>query len=683
MLTLINKLDQTGNVPHDSISIDSVQGDPLGKAKLQVIDNNSSIALQCMQEVILIDENVALGGTTLIPAHNYLINNNFTYGSGGIWVKSGTLSSTVTFPSSPTFGAGAHATLTFSNNVVGSVTVAQSTNTNVQLLFPNRTYCFSLNLNITAGFVNSSVFIGIQWLDASNTVISTVQQTYFSNTGGVTRVSITGTAPSNAHDANVIFGGTTTNATNSGTATFTATQMEPVWFPTLYNYPTPICDFLQADSVTLPDGTAARFDRVMTGFITHLTASYEGPVRTWDVEVTAADILLETSALVNTTYTSVTDVNIIQGIVNSLPNTPLFAADPTLQANTPQALAYRNVPVCYVGETVSPLQFADSTIREILNSLVNDTGFIYGVDAYYNVYYYPPFYTQCPYAFSSSPDNVNSFPYYDYSIEYDGTQLHNAIRVVGSIFSTTVTESWHFQDGSHTETVQGGKTVNVYLFNNPNAIPSNVTVGGAGISCGQDTGTGYGNAQSIVTVGTTNYGVPGLLSFPAPGYANGVAISVTYAYNTLAYVEVRSPDSIAQYGRPLYFNINDNNLTSLASCTVRGEAELEEYAHPRVTLKFKVNQLVGVGQVITFTSALDSITAGHYTVQKVTATYLGNKTNQYDVEAGTYVDNFVDFFRNTQKAVNSASHDPAAPIQKTNLLQQDNISFSDSLFIHT
>ncbi len=682
MLTVINKLDQTGNVPHDSISIDSVQGDPLGKAKLQVIDNNSSIALQCMQEVILIDENVALGGTTLIPAHNYTVDNNFNYGSGAYTVT-GTLSSTVTFPSNPTFGSGAKATLTFSNNAVGSVTVAQSTNTNVQLLFPNRTYCFSLNLNITAGFVNSSVFIGIQWLTASGSVISTIQQTYFSNTGGVTRVSITGTAPSNAHDANVIFGGTTTNATNSGTATFTALQEEPVWFPNLYNYPTPICDFLQADSVTLPDGTAARFDRVMTGFITHLTANYEGPVRVWDVEVTAADILLETSALINATYTSVTDQSIIRGIVNGLPNSPLFAADQTLATGTPQALAYRNVPIVYAGITVSNLPFADATIREVINALVAQTGFLYGVDAYYNVYHYPNFYAQCPYAFSSSPDNVNSFPYYDYSIQYDGTQLHNAVKVVGATFSTTVTETWHFQDGSHTETVSGGKTIDVTLKHNPNAIPTNVTVGGAGISCGHDMGTGFGTAASLVTVGTQGFGQPGLLSFPLPGYANGVAISVTYSYDTLAYSLIQAGDSVAQYGRPLYFNINDSNLASVADTITRGEAEVQVYSQPLVTLHFKVNQLVGVSQVITFTSALDNITAGHYTVQKVIGTYLGNKTNQYEIEAGTYIDNFVDFFRNTQKAVNTASHDPAAPLQEIDLFQQDNISLADSLFIHT
>jgi hypothetical protein len=67
----------------------------------------------------------------------------------------------------------------------------------------------------------------------------------------------------------------------------------------------------------------------------------------------------------------------------------------------------------------------------------------------------------------------------------------------------------------------------------------------------------------------------------------------------------------------------------------------------------------------------------------VTATYLGNGINQYDIEAGTYVDDFVDFFRNTQKAVNRVDHDPALPIQQTNIFQQDGLSISDSLNIHT
>jgi len=683
MLVVVNKQDQTLNIPHDSIQIESVQGDPLGKAKFQVIDNNSSISLQGLQEVIIFDENVALGGTKLIPAHNYLTNNNFNYGNTG-WTESGTLTGRITFPSNPTFGAGAKATLTFSNQAVGSDKRTQTLGHGISpqnYVIVGQQYCLSMTINVTAGFVNSYAFFQIVFLDASGSALSTTSSSNIF-TAGSNRLSVTATAPANTISIQAVIGGTTTSTTNSGTATFTALQLEPVWFPNLYNYPTPICDFLQADSCPLLiDNTVSRFDRVMSGFITHLTATYEGPVRTWDVEVTAGDWMLELGKLTNISYTNTTDATIIIAMILG-ESTPLWASDATLQSGTPQALSYQNVPICYTGATVPTIQYADATNREILNSLQNITGFTYGVDPYYNVYYYPPFYTQCPYTFSSSPDNVNSFPYYDYSIEHDYTQLHNIENVLGTTFSTTVTESWTFQDGSHTETVQAGKTVNVYLKHIPAELPQSVTVGGAGISCGQDTGTGYGTAQSIITVGTSQFGTSKLLSFPAPGYAAGVAISVVYAYDTLAYTNVQSPDSIAQYGQ-LFASINDSSLTSLNSCAIRGEAELEEYSQSRDTLKFKVNQLAGVGQVITFTSALDNITSGHYTVQKVTARYLGNRTNEYEIEAGTYVDNFVDFFRNTQKTASTVSHDPAETIKQTNLLQQDNISLSDSLFIHT
>ncbi len=44
---------------------------------------------------------------------------------------------------------------------------------------------------------------------------------------------------------------------------------------------------------------------------------------------------------------------------------------------------------------------------------------------------------------------------------------------------------------------------------------------------------------------------------------------------------------------------------------------------------------------------------------------------------------FLDFFRNTQKAINRPDHDPNTVIQQTNLLQLDTLNITDSLNIHT
>jgi hypothetical protein len=195
-----------------------------------------------------------------------------------------------------------------------------------------------------------------------------------------------------------------------------------------------------------------------------------------------------------------------------------------------------------------------------------------------------------------------------------------------------------------------------------------------------DTGVGFGTSQTLIQYSNTHIGIGTAIN-------SGTSISVTYTYTTLAYVNVQSPDSIAKFGRPFWGKVNDTNLASNASAVARGEAELEAYSDDRVTLRFKTQKMLSPGQIIEFTNALDGLSQVHYVVQKVTAVFLGydlilGPINEYQVEAGIYVDDFIDFFRNTQKAVNRASHDPAAQIQQYNNLQRDSISLTDSLTIH-
>lgn len=681
MLCLISNVDYTSYIPYESINIDQTAGDPVGKATFQLVDPGSLITLTSLQEVIFIDETFSLGGTTLIPSMNYLFNNNFNFGSSG-WAETGTLTGRITFPSSGTFGSGAVATLTFSNQAVGSDTRYQDNvgPSAAPFVVAGQQYCFSATINVTSSFTNSHAFIQLVFLDALGNTLSTITSSNITSTSGAQRFSVSGTAPTNAHNARAVFGGTTTSSTNSGTATFTGLQVEPMWFQSLYSYPTPICDLLQANCTMFEsDNVACRLGRVFTGFISHLTASYEGTTRTWDVEVTSADGLLETATLVSATYNSVTDQSIITGITGAISPFLLGASTPSLYTSTPQALAYHNIPVVYSGVTVNDLEFADATLREVLNALADLTGFLFGVDPYYNIYYYPPFYNEAPYSFvgnGTQPDNVSTFAYYDYSIEYDASQIQNAINVSGSTYELTITEAWTAQDGSHVEILTGGKTQGAILFHLPLTMPSSLVVGGSTLSCVLNTNNSFGTAQSLVDL---NYG---FIALATPVNA-GTSISVTYLYNALVYIQAKSPDSIAKYGRVMYSKINDTNLVSNAQATTEGEAQLQAYAQPRITLKFKTTKFLSPGMIIELTSTLDGITKGHYTVQKVTATALGGGLNQYDIEAGVYVDSFVDFFTNSQKAINRADFDPTEPIKTYNNLLQDSTSYTDSLNIHT
>lgn len=664
--------------------INLTDNSPLGSGQVGLRNDTGSGASSATYTAFSASSNDVPTLVKSVPSVNYLQNNNFNFASGG-WTEAGTLTGRITFPANGTFGVPTFATLTFANQAVGSDTRYQDTigaGSAALFIVAGQQYCFSATVNVTAAFTNSYAFLQMVFLDAPGNVLATITSPNITATGSQ-RISVQGTAPTGAYACRAVFGGTTTTTTNSGTATFTSLMIEPMWFPNLYTYPSPICDALQSDCITLPDGTASRFDRIFTGFITHRKASYGGTTRYWEVEATGADGMLENVAQINASYSSTTDQSILTGIVDSLSPRYLFANDTTLTVGRPGVLAYRNVPVCVAGIVVDSIQYADASLREVLNSLMDLSGFLGGVDNYFNVYYYPPFYAIAPYGFSDTPDNVTTFPYHDYSIDYDGTQLQNDIRVVGATFPTSVIESWHFQDGSHVEGIQAGKTINVVLNFLPNAVPI-LTIGGVGVSCGSDTGTGYGGASALIS--SSVFGTPKLLSFPSPGYAAGIAIVVSYAYDTLAYVETKAPDSIAKYQRAFYGKINDTNLASNASAVARGEAELEAYSDDRITLTFKTWKLLVPGQIIEFTSALDNLSKAHYVVQKVTAVFLGynpiiGPINEYQVQAGIYVDDFIDFFRNSQKAINRATHDPAAPIQAYNNLQLDSINFTDSLNI--
>lgn len=686
MLTLINKTDYTNNVPYDSIQISSVAGDQAGQATLQVVDPGSTINLQLLQEVIFIDETATYGAATtpMIPGHNYVNNNNFNFGTSSffshtVWTSIGTLSGRITFPSNPTFGAGAVATLTFSNQAVGTALSAQNaTNTVNSNVIPypyaivGQKYWLSATVNVTGTFTNSSAYLQINFLDASGSTLSSTQSTHLTAIGSQ-RLAVSATAPAGVVTIQTVFGGATTSSTNSGTATFTSLQLEPEWFPNLYSYPTPICDILQADCVFMVDSSVSRFDRIFCGNITDLVASYEGTTRTWDVTVTSLDGWLENSNLLTESCVNKGDTGII---FDAIAPVALGIFTPSYAPSVPQALAFRNAALQIPGITTT-IDYADATPREVFNSLADISGFLFGVDPYYYAYYYPRYYNAAPYAFSSSPDNVTTFAYYDYSIEYDGSQLQNAINVTGGTYVLQVVESWSAQDGSHIEFTSGGQSFAFIPLHIPNSIDNmTLTVGGTTYACNLNNNQTIATDQALVDL---NY--PIVQQFP---WVNaGTAMVFTYNYTALVYVQAQSPDSIAEFGRSLYSKINDTNLATNASAATRGEAQLAAYAQPLITIKFSTTKFLAPGQVITFTSTLDNLTNAHFTVQKVTATYLGNGLNQYEVEAGTYIDDLIDFFRNTQKATNRADHSTTEPIKQYNLFLQDSLSLSDSLNIHT
>lgn len=615
-----------------------------------------------------------------IPAHNYLNNNNFNYGGGG-WTQLGSISGIITFPANPTYGSGAYATVTLSNNAIGNEVALQYIPSSYCI--PGQSYCFSLELNITQAFVNGDALFQLTFFDITQAnVLAQYKQTYTATTAGYQRVSIIGTAPTGAAYMQAAFGGETYATTNSGTAQFTALQLEPMWFVYTPNansvpdyvksYPTPICDFLQPDCATILDGTTVRFNRIFAGYISDLKATYHGPNRTWTVECTSLAGYMESDILINATYTNMLDQQIIYGQIGATAH--FIAQTPSsIHVNGPD-FASQNKVAIIPGQTIAATQYNDNTIREMFNDLQNYSGYVFGVDSYNNVFYQPQFYNKAPYAFSTSPDFVTTFPMYDYQLEIDASQIRNIIRVSGGTYQPTYTDTVVSGDGTHSQYYSGG-VMDLFLTTYPGVtIPTVVangttlTVGGPGALYSQGYTALYNNGTSEVS----------LLN----GVPTGQTVTATYQYNALVYVEVRDIGSIAQYGE-CWYKINDTSLVTLAAAQARGEAELAQYAQPRLVLTFKTQKMLTPGQVIEVTNPYDGLNAAKFTVQKVNVTWLGNNINQYEVTCGAYQPDLVDYVRNIHKALTRGKVNYNAIIQEyvtTSL--GDSLTFSDSFRVH-
>ena len=610
-----------------------------------------------------------------VPAHNYLNNNNFNF-AGGAWPTSGSLAARITFPVSGTFGAAAACTMSLSNNVVGIGTAAQAVNQ--YYAQPGQQYCLSAKLNITTAFVNSDVYLQIQFFDKSGSVLSQPKSIYSANTGGYTRVSMTATAPAGTVNVSAVLGIETTNATNSGTALWTAVQLEPMWFVSgpgasyVASYPTSICDFLQPDCATVVDGTTVRNNRIFCGTISFAKPTYNGNNRIWNVECNSLAAYLETDTLVNATYSNAQDTTIISNAIASC--THLVARTPASLDSTGPDFASANATPIVPTQVIASLTLPDATPREVLNACVAQTGNVFGADAYGNVFYTPPKYQIAPYGFSTSPDSSKTFAYYDYAPEFDGTQIRNIVNVSGGQYLVTITENFHANDGTHAQFINGSSQMVSFQTTYTAVNTPTLVVNGSTLSVGVNTSFG----TSYTAVYSTAYNQMNLLN-PAP---SGQSVSVTYQYSALVYVQVEDPVSVAQFG-PRWSKVNDTSIVTLASAQARGEQELSQYSQPQPTVKFKTQQLLQPGWVIPSTSPNDGWSPTHLTVQSVIATWLGNGINQYEVEAGAFIPNFIDYMRNVQKAISRGNSQAGATIaQKALTLLSDTVTFGDSLNIH-
>lgn len=659
MWTVIDGLDLTNNIPRETIHFSQTQNDPQPSASLDVRDVGSLMTFQVGMEIIIWDEyappTYTFSGRVVptVPAHNLVQGFNVAQ-----WSKTGTISSTITgslFPNQ-----------TFSNNIVGTgVLVASSFAGYVRA---GQQYMLSVYANIATPLVNALALLQIDFLDGSGNIIggSTVSTTFSSTTENKQqRISISGIAPTGAVAIKATVGGQTTSTTNSGTINWGTPQLEPMWFRALergVSYPTPDCNNAQVNSATMPDGTISRACRIFSGTIDDWTIDYDGVNRTWHLSLSGPGAQLE-NGQVNASFTSFTDKDILTSVVNTYFSGLLSINAP----NTSSALPLQ------VGVTIDNIGFSDNSLREVCNSLTEQSGYSSSVDPYYRLRYNPQYYNAAPWTLTSgTPDNITSFNTYDFHPEQDGTQRKKRIKVVGGKFLAPAIS----------DTFSGDGVTKVFNLSNQPYNVQPVTIGGVV----QKTGVAGVNTLGVGGVVALIDKVAKTLTFATAPVAGTNNVVCTYTYEAPVSVLVQNIDTsddpvVPGYAKPLYDSkVSDTNILSIAAATQRGLAEISRSGPVKNILRLKASQYAQAGYTVFVTDLQSGINNQPYIVQSVSGSYLGNGLNEYQYQLGPYQPTLVDHIRNANKASNrsSTTANVTAP-QQINLVADETLQYSDSI----
>lgn len=638
MYTLIQDTDYTLYIPNDSLNVTLAITDPIPTARFDILDIGSTFSFAGLQEVVILDENGLAN-----PAHNLLRNPALNHGSNGLnfWTEAPI--------SGGSFANGPPLQLAISNIANGGnyyfYQQTQQTLTCATFIVPNQKYTLSSYVS-TAGLTGAVAQVALQWQDGAGNVLSTNYSPSITGTTAQTRLSVTSTAPSNAAYAVVQLLISANNATNSGSAFFTQAQLEPNLFAGQgLTYPSPRCDDTIVNCVTLPNNSTVRQTRLFQGYINKLTRTYDGKNRIWHVSCVGTGKLMD-AAYTNTTYTNVTDQFVIQNAITT-----------TFLGNI---IGTGNVQV---GVTVPQITFDTSTMTEVINAMADVSNFQYYVDPYCQLWYTPGYFTLTNFSLSDTPDNLNSFPYYGYSIDDDMTQIKRRVTVTGGNWVGPAATDIFSGDGTTTQ------------FSLTYVQPISVT---ACTVTSSSKKVGINNKDTMPPFDA-------LLDVPShyvkfnvapPNAANNVVVTYTYT----SQVRVRETQ-IQSIGNDVVFfdsKVNDTALTTPAAASARAIAELLEFANDRQIIHFRCTKQVTAGQVVPFTSALDGLSQVGFLVQRVSIRNLGGGIYEYQCDAGAYNPDLIAILKNLHKAVPRSSLIAGQSVQNENLMFADTIVYSES-----
>ncbi len=425
----------------------------------------------------------------------------------------------------------------------------------------------------------------------------------------------------------------------------------------------------------LPDSTYVRQTRVFAGFVTKCEAQYQGKTKVWTITAASNSFLLETQFLVNTAYQSMNDSAIITSAIAANFTVSANYAYTGLQNTVYQTITTNNV---ITGVFIDYLSPTDQTMKDLVQTLVNQSGYYFYVDNYFDLHYAPPGAQLASFGlFGNDPVNqpnssptdgsLPTYPYYNYKWTLDGSQVKNRIKVFGGKFiAPAITDSF----------TGNGSTKDFTLSQQPYNV-SSVTVGGVA----QKTGV-YG----VNTLGqngyTATYDKAGtkLHLQTAPG--NGVSVQVTYTYEANVIVRESALNSIAKFSNRISDSkINDTSLNSVTAALQRALAELVEYSDNRVIVQLVTQQALAAGQSVQLTSTWDNLTKVPMLVQKVDLSAKGSGIYEYACELGSYNPDLVSILVNIHKALLRNPTTAGQAIVADNVSAIDTIYLSEKLIV--
>ena len=660
MLITWNERDITDNLEVTQLKVALGINDQANNTSFTLTDVGCALPLQNYDPItILADEEQNLN-----PAHNLLLAPTLPSNDTAKYFSNNGSSAPINFnPNGNTNGY----QVSCSNSTVGIAFICQ--NTQRFLVYPGVKYMFSIYENIATGFSGASAVMKMDFLDNSSSVIAGAGVAdYHTSTFGTVRVSVSATAPSNAVAIQVCFGVQVNSTTNSGSVTYYTAQLEPMTFTTgrqyRLTYPTPDCNVTQANCYQLPDGTTVRQNRVFSGRIHKTVATYNGYVsRDWQVECAHLDDILDTT-FVNKTYSNMYDSDIIADIITTYFSYYISGGISLRLISTINTIQ---------GKLISDsVTFKDRTVKEVLNELSDNAGFIWFLDNYADLHFCPQSYAQASWAIVTDPgiaDGITTFYVAEWQFTSDFMIKGNRTKVTGGkYYSPFITEPFN----------GNASTTTFYLQNQP-VIVQTVSVGGTSQKCGVNGVTTLGSGGYTAVYDKASKFVQ-FSTAPASGTNN---ISITYSYETNVEVLEEDQSSVMMYGRAFDRKVDDSTLITSYTASQRAIAENNDNAYPRNSIQFNTRNYLGIGSNILVTSPKDDVYNTPFTVQSVDAALLGNNIAVYTVVAGSFSPDLVDFLKHMRKTQIQSDASAGQPLVLSNVqLSGAGIQVGCALTIH-